>query len=392
MISIRSPAISRHRPHKVHSSSWSLFTRTRRSTGSKISTGHASTSARAAAVRRNSLSRTEISMNIPMIQDRFHKAWNLRKFVRHVDSRLPHDFDFPLSASPHTLDDDGCMAKSSPRHLIDELACHERDDRFRMLLGGIVRSEMLFHAPPGLAENGHRFSLRIILKEAEKLREVQPDDRVTANANTRRLANPVLGEQIRDFAGHAAASGNHTDCPIRETPTRIVHAPAKPANLGNAQSEKSKTVGSYDPGSLLLRRSENLHDILSWNALCEDNDKFDAAFQRLEGSVSYRQGRHRNDTRIDPVLLDGPPDGVVDPNSGHVLPAFAGRHARQDPGAVVERIFDQDAGFPTSYALDDYGCILVSQNAHETPPRSPPACCILQPQGPPHRRSGVLAH
>src|SRR5213593_2256506 len=140
-----------------------------------------------------------------------------------------------MGASSPTLDDDGRVAEPGTGHLIDEFPRHESDDWFAMFLAGIELCELFLHASPRLAEYGEGLGVRIFLKETVELCEIQPDDRVAADTDTSRLANPVLSEQIRDLASHTAASGSHSNGPSRETSTGIVGASAQSADPGNAR-------------------------------------------------------------------------------------------------------------------------------------------------------------
>src|SRR6185295_14809137 len=79
------------------------------------------------------------------------------------------------------------------------------DERRRVLLGGAA----------DLADQYHALGARIVLVEAQHVDETGTDDRVAADADARRLADPELRQLVYRLVRERAAPRHHAD-PSRE--------------------------------------------------------------------------------------------------------------------------------------------------------------------------------
>ena len=77
------------------------------------------------------------------------------------------------------------------------------DEGGRLLLGGAA----------DLADHHDRVGVRVVLEQPQHVDEVGAVDRVAADADARRLAEPALGELVDGLVGQRAAARDDADVP-----------------------------------------------------------------------------------------------------------------------------------------------------------------------------------
>src|SRR5215212_198092 len=209
------------------------------------------------------------------------------------------------------------------------------DDRLAHMLGDVLRGLLLGRAAD-LARHDDQLGLRIGLERGDHVDEAGARDRVAADADDARVAEPALRELVADLVGQRARPRDHADVALLEErggDDPDVRLPGR---------EDARAVGADEPdGGIAREVVVDAQLVVGGDALGDGDDQRDAGVLGLEDRVGGEAGRDEDHRGVRAGLGDRVVERVEHRDALDVLAALAGRHAAHDVRAVapvVERV------------------------------------------------------
>src|SRR5437660_109471 len=118
---------------------------------------------------------------------------------------------------------------------------------------------------------------------------VRPVDRITADADARRLTESRLAHRVHDLVRKRATSGDHAGVPFLENEVR------DDAHLRLPGRRDPGTVRPDDGDTFAAGVGNEVEAIVERNALRDDHDELDARLDGLHGRILDVRGRNEQD-------------------------------------------------------------------------------------------------
>src|SRR5579871_4116777 len=207
----------------------------------------------------------------------------------------------------------------------------ERGDRLRHLgpreLGG-----RLLRRAADLAHHQYRAGAGVRLEARQAVDEVHSLDRITADADARRLADPELRQLVDALVRQRP--GARDDAHL----ARLVDVAGHDPDLARAGRNDPRAVGTDQHRRGIDQDALDANHVERRDPFGDADDQRDARRLRFEDGVGGAGRRDVDDRRVGAGRLDRLRDGVEDGDPFLLRPAFAGRHAGDDVGPVFDRL------------------------------------------------------
>ena len=231
------------------------------------------------------------------------------------------------------------------------------DEARRVLLG--AAADLADHdAPPrspGRCSNSASTSMKSM-----------PLDRIAADADARRLAEPERRELARRLVGQRARARDDADVP------GLVDVARHDADLALARRDDARAVRAdqlHRRRRVRAERAPHLDHVQHRDALGDADDELDARVDRLEDRVGRAGRRHEDHRRVGAGLLHRLRRRCRTRGKPFVhLAALAGRDAGDDLGAVLAHLLGVERPGAAGDALDDELGLLADEDAMATSP------------------------
>src|SRR3954468_22528916 len=235
-------------------------------------------------------------------------------------------------------------------------------DRLGDVLGDVVGRALLGVAAD-LARQHDQLGLVVGLEELDDVDERRARDRVAADADDRRVAEPGLGQRVADLVGQRARARDHADVALLEERRR------DDAHVGLARRQDARAVGADQSGPRALQVREHAQLVVGRDALGDRDDQRDAGVGGLEDRVGGEARRHEDHRDVRAGLGDRVAERVEHRDALDVLPGLAGGDAGDDVRPVVLVVERVERTLAPGDAGDDQLGVVVDENGHyaETP-------------------------
>src|SRR6266540_2817438 len=231
------------------------------------------------------------------------------------------------------------------------------DDRLRHLRldegGGL-----LLVVAADLTDEDHELGLVVRLEAGEHVGEGRADDRVAADPDDRRVAEPALGQLVPDLVGERARAGDGADRPLaedlgRDDPDVRLPGRERAGAVRPDHRDPARPDVVVDPQHLVGRQ-----------AFGDADDRADPRVDGFVDRVRREAGGDEDHRRVRAGLGDSVGDRVEDGDAVDVLAAFAGGHAGdhlRPVGAVAEAV---EAALTPGQPLHDQPRVPVDDDRH----------------------------
>src|SRR5215207_9908758 len=219
------------------------------------------------------------------------------------------------------------------------------DDRLAHVVCDVVGG-LLLGGPADLARHHDQLRLRVGLERGEHVYEARAGNRVAADPDDARVAEPALGELVADLVGQRAGARDDADVRL-------------------AGREDARAVRADEPDAVVaLQVVVNAQLVVRGDPLGDRDDQRDAGFLGLEDRVGGEARRDEDHRRVRPGFLDRGVERVEDRDALYVQAALAGRHAGDDVGAVALVVERVERALAPRDAGDAESRVAVDEDAH----------------------------
>src|SRR5581483_2171741 len=235
-------------------------------------------------------------------------------------------------------------------------------------LGLDVLGGLLLGRPADLADHDHGLGVRVGLEPAETVDEARARHRVAADAHAGGLTDARHRQLVEGLVRQRAGAGDDAD-----RTTGLGDLAGGDADVALPGGDDAGTVRADElgVGVITLQLVEHQRLVLRRDPLGDADDEPDTGRGRLADGVGRRLRRHDDEGSVRAGLVDRFLHGVVDRDALDVASALAGRHARDDLGAVVPVAEAVEPPLPAGQPLDNDLRVLVDKDAHRgVPPAS----------------------
>src|SRR5487761_2443578 len=291
-----------------------------------------------------------------------------------ADSRqVPDDLDHSRSGLSGILgDDDACCLER--RDLALRGADVSRDDRARVshlpaLWSGVACDELrsaLFRVTTDLTDHQDRSSLRVLLECREAVNEVRARDRVSTDADARRLTDALLGQLEDRLVKDRSRPRDKTD---RSSCQRDVTRGDANVRLASRDDAGAVWAEQASVREVPLQRRVDACLILGGDELGDADDEGNTSLRSLENRRWRTRRRNSDKGRIRTGRGDRFSDVAEDGDSLYHLarsPRIRPCHHLRAISAISQRVIQALAR--RAHTLHNYLGRLVNEDAHLAPP------------------------
>ena len=205
-----------------------------------------------------------------------------------------------------------------------------------------------FGAAADLADHDDGVGVGIVAEQLQRVDVRRADQRIAADADAGRLAQPEPRELVDRLVGQRAALRHDADAAF------LADVPGNDAGLGLARRDDARAVRADEARRRpRLEERHRAHHVERRNAFGDADDERDAGVGRFHDRVGRKRRRHEDHRRVGAGLLDRVAHGVEDRPAFVRRAALAGRDAADDGGAVRRRLLRVERAFAAGEALDE---------------------------------------
>ena len=246
---------------------------------------------------------------------------------------------------PHTTPRGGGLSRDEPDDRLVEI---------RLDPGGGV----LLGVAAYFADHHHRFGRRILCEQLQRVDEAGADERIAADPDAGRLAQPIPRELVDRLVGERTALRHDPDTPL---PADV---PRDDARLCLAGRNQSRAIGSDHPRPAATNRREHAHHVEHGNSFGDADGQGQLRVRGFEEGVCRAGGGHEDHRRVRTRPFHALRDGVEHGPAFVARPALARRHATDDRRAVGCSLLGVEGAFPSGEPLHEQAGVLVDQYSH----------------------------
>src|SRR5215217_511688 len=230
---------------------------------------------------------------------------------------------------------------------------HGLGDVLTDVLGGL-----LLLVAADLAAHDDELGLIVLLEQRDDVDERRAHDRVAADADDRRVAEPGAGDLVADLVGQRARTRDEADVALGE------EVGGDDPHVGLAGRQHARAVGADQASLATTKVRVDPQHVVRGDALGDRDDQVDPGVGGLEDRVGGEPRRHEDHRRVRARLRDGLVHRVEDRGAVDVLAALARRDARDQVGAVALVVAAVERALAAGQAGDDELGVGSDEDAH----------------------------
>ena len=234
-------------------------------------------------------------------------------------------------------------------------ACHG----FLAFRSGNELGRVFLRRAADLADHDDRLRLVIGEEHLQHVDEFGALHRIAADADSRRLAKPLLGRLEHGFISKRARARYNAHRTLSEDIAR------HDADLALVGCQHTRAIRTDQPRLRSDKRPLHLHHVQDRNAFGDGDDQRDLGIDGFEDGVGGKWRRHIDDSGIGSGLLLGVPHGIENRQPHMRGPALARRHTANHPRAIGNRLLGMKRPIIAGNALADDLGRGVDENGHE---------------------------
>src|ERR1700694_1639157 len=252
------------------------------------------------------------------LENRLEQLSHFRRIAGDPDSALLHDGQLLLRRSLPTGDDCASMAHA--------LAWRSRNagdkaDHGFFHVGFYPTRTGLLGVAADLAHHDHRIGVGVVVEHLHDVDVLQSVDRVAADADTGRLAQPALHQLTDRFVRQCSRARDDADAAL------LVYLPGHDADLDFIGRDDAWTVGTDEDGVFALHAVTRANHVPDRYAFGDADDQVELGVDSLVDGGSGKGRGHVDDGDGRSGAFLGFLHGAVDRNTVEALTRLVGIHA-----------------------------------------------------------------
>src|SRR5487761_4231 len=226
-----------------------------------------------------------------------------------------------------------------------------------------------FRRAADFSDQNDSMRFRISGHQAENVDEIGSDNRVSADAHARGLADAEGGELADGLIGERAAAGNHAHVALS------VNAARHDAHFAFSRRDHARTVGADEPGLPSRQKLLDADHIQRRDAFGDGDHERHSRIGCLHDGVGSERRRNKDHRDVRSCLPPCFLHGVEDGDAVHRRAALSRRYPGHHLGAIFHGLPGVERSFAPRDALHQQPRIFINKNGHRI-------CSLIQSMAP----------